>query len=169
MKREVAVRCHLPFSPLMKVSPLVLLIMLALGGLARGADLIASGSWNENITAANLVSGAGSDLAPQFESIPGVTTLTISNAPGSWTLRVRLSGSGGHGDVTVLVKRTSDGTGSGSIADGSAYLALTGSDTTLFSGSEARSNISLQFKLTGLSRSVSPGTYLSSIIFTVSP
>jgi hypothetical protein len=151
-------------SPLHKLLPL-----LALTGLAHGADLTSRGDWVESITAANLVSGAGSDLQSQFESVAGVTTLTISTAPGAWTLRVRLGGSGGHGDVTVYVKRTSAGSGSGSISGGTAYMALTGSDAELFSGTENRGNVSLQFKLTGLSRTVSPATYLSSIIFTVAP
>lgn len=135
--------------------------------MAQGADLSSSGDWVETVNATHLVSGAGSDLQPQFESISGVTTLTITNAPGSWTLRVRLAGSGGHGDVTVSVKRTSSGSGTGTIVDGSAYMPLTGSDAVLFSGTEDRSGISLQFKLTGLSRNVSPASYLSSIIFTV--
>lgn len=142
-----------------------LLLLFALCGTSQAADLTSSGDWVETITAANLVSGAGSDLQAQFESISGVSTLTISIAPGAWSLRVRVSG--GHGDVTVHVKRTSAGSGSGSISGGTAYLALTGSDTELFSGSEDRSSVSLQFKLTGLSQNVSPATYLSSIIFTV--
>lgn len=151
----------------MKSSLQQLLALLALTSLAQSADLTSSGDWSESITAANLVSGAGSDLQPQFESVSGITTLTIGNAPGSWTLRVRIAGSGGHSNVTVHVKRTSGGSGSGSISGGTAYMALTGGNSTLFSGAENRSNISLQFKLTGLSRSVSPATYLSSIIFTV--
>lgn len=144
-----------------------LLLVLGLTGLTRGADITSNGDWVESISAAHLVSGAGSDLQPQFESVAGVTSLTISNAPGAWTLGVRRAGGGGHGDVTVYVKRTSGGTGSGSISGGSAYMELTSSNAELFSGTEARSGISLQFKLTGLSRGVSPATYFSSIIFTV--
>lgn len=143
------------------------LVLLALPALVHGADITSIGDWSETITAANLVSGAGSNLQAQFESVAGVTSLTITNAPGAWTLRVRRGGSGGHGDVTVFVKRTSSGSGSGSVSGGTAYVELTGTDTELFTGTDARSGISLQFKLTGLSRSVTPATYLSSIIFTV--
>lgn len=125
------------------------------------------GDWVEPITATNLVTGAGSDLQPQLESISGVTVLTISNAPGAWTLRARLSGNGGHDEVSVLVKRTSAGSGPGSIDGGTTYTVLSGLDSEIFSGTESRGNISLQFKLAGLSCRVSPDTYLSSIIFTV--
>lgn len=151
----------------MKSSMLKVVPLLAFSSFAQGADLTSSGDWVESINATHLVAGAGSDLQAQFESVSGVTTLTITNAPGAWSLRVRRGGSGGHGDVTVYVKRTSSGSGSGSIAGGTAYQALTGTDEELFSGSDARSSVSLQFKLTGLSRNVSPATYLSSLIFTV--
>jgi hypothetical protein len=151
----------------MKSSLRKLFTLLTLAGFAQGADLTSNGDWIESITAGHLISGAGSDLQPQFESVPGVTTLMISTAPGAWTLRARLSGNGAHSDVTVYVKRASGGNGSGSISGGTAYMALSGSDAELFSGTGDRSNISLQLKLTGLSRKVSPGTYLSSIIFTV--
>jgi hypothetical protein len=165
---EVAVRCHLLSTKQpMKSSLQKLFVLLALTGLAHGADLTSMGNWVENITAANLVSGAGSDLQPQFESLSGVMSLTISNASGAWMLRARLGGSGGHSDVTIFAKRTSGGSGPGSISGGTAYMELTGSDAELFSGAEDRGNISLQFKLTGLSRNVPPATYLSSIIFTV--
>ena len=149
-------------SPLCKA-----LLILALSAATQSAELTSSGDWVATINAANLVSGAGSDLQAQFESVSGVTTLTITNAPGAWSLRVRRSGSQWHGNVTAHVKRTSDGSGSGSISGGNAYAALAATDTELFSGSGARGNISLQFKLTGLSKTVSPATYLSSIIFTV--
>ena len=143
------------------------LFVLALSGASQSADLTSGGDWVASVTAANLVSGAGSDLQAQFESVSGVTTLTITNVSGAWSLRARRSGSQWHGDVTAYVKRTSDGSGSGSISGGTAYVALASTDTEIFSGSGARGSISLQFKLTGLSKTVSPATYLSSIIFTV--
>ncbi len=151
----------------MKSSFTKALTFLACTSLAPGADLVSSGDWAKSINATDLVAGAGSDLPAQFESVSGVTTLTISNAPGAWTLRTRVGGSGGHGSVTVYIKRTSGGSGSGSISGGTAYQALTGSDAELFSGTEARSNIALQYKITGLSSRVSPASYLSSIFFTV--
>jgi hypothetical protein len=143
------------------------LLLILFGQFAHGANLTSMGDWVETITATNLVAGAGSNLQPQFESISGVTILAISNAPGPWTLRARLSGTGGHGDVSVQVKRTSTGGGAGSIDGGTAYIELSGLDSEIFSGTESRESISLQFKLTGLSCRVSPDTYLSSIIFTV--
>ena len=151
----------------MKTPLLTILVLAGFVTLTHGADLTSMGDWAQSITAADLVSGAGTDLKPQFESASGVTTLTVSNAPGPWTVSVKHSGNGGHGDVTVYVKRVSGCTGTGTIAGGTAYQALTGADVDLFSGTEARNGISLQFKLTGLSRDVPPANYLSTIVFTV--
>ncbi len=151
----------------MKSTCLKYLILLASTGYLEAADLSSSGDWVQGISAADLVAGAGSNLQPIFESVPGATVLSIANAPGSWSLRVRQSGSGGSGNVTIYVRRVSAGSGSGSIAGGTAYQALSGSDAELFSGSLPRSGVTLQYKLTGLSAGVPPSTYLSSIIFTV--
>lgn len=142
-------------------------LAIGLAVAANAADIVSSGDWYETITAANLSAGAGSDLVAQIESVSGVTTLTISNAPGAWSLVARRSSTTWHADLAVSVKRVSDGSGSGSIAGGAAYVELTGSDIEIFTGTEDRSDISLQLKLTGLSKDVAPDTYASSIIFTV--
>lgn len=143
------------------------LLVLALAGNIQSADLTSSGDWVASVSAANLAAGAGSDLQTQFESISGVTTLTISNAPGEWSLRARRNGTQWNSAVAVFVKRTSAGSGAGSITGGGGYVEVTATDSEIFTGSGPRSGVSLQFKLTGLSKKVSPSTYLSSIIFTV--
>ena len=142
-------------------------IGLFLAGTSRSADLSSSGDWVTGATASNLISGAGSDFQGQFESLAGVTTLTIFNAPGAWSLRARRGGSQWSGDVKVLVRRASGGSGIGSVSGGTGYVELTTTDAEIFSGSGARSGISLQFKLAGVSKRVSPATYLSTILFTV--
>lgn len=149
----------------------ILFLILALAGVyARSglaADITVTGGWLETLNATTLTAGAGSDLVGQIESASGISVLTIINAPGNWTLRARKSGSGGHPDVTIHVRRSSSGSGSGGISGGTSFMALTGSDVEIFSGTDDRENISLQFKLSGLSKDIPPATYFSSIIFTV--
>jgi hypothetical protein len=125
------------------------------------------GDWTETLTASHLAAGAGSDLSNQLESIAGVTTLTISDAPGDWKIRARRSSSRWNDNFALFVKRTSAGSGSGSISGAESYVEITGNDVEILAGSEDRSSISLQFKLTGLASNVAAATYLSSIIFTV--
>lgn len=152
------------------MKPIHYLVLALVGIYARAglaADITVTGGWMETINASFLTAGAGSDLASQIESASGITVVTIANAPGNWTLRARKSGSGGHPDVTIHVRRSSSGSGTGSISGGTSFVALGGSDAEIFTGTEARENISLQFKLSGISKSIPPATYLSSIIFTV--
>lgn len=131
------------------------------------ADLIATGGWTETVDASDLSGGAGTDLNGVYESGPGATTLTVSAAPGTWRIRARRVEVSWDSRLTVWVKRVSDGSGSGTIAGGSSYVQLGTTDTEIFSGTEDRNNISLQYKVTGLSKNIQPGTYLTDIVFTV--
>ena len=152
----------------MQMKSLLLIGVWLVSGTAWTADLTATGGWSRTITANDLTAGAGSDLASQQESSAGATTLTItSTGGGAWRIKVRHTPSTWHSNFTLWVKRTSDGTGDGSISGGSGYIQVTAVDAELFSGTKDRSNISLQYKLTGLSKNVSPNSYLSSVVFTV--
>jgi hypothetical protein len=143
-------------------------LCLALAGtsMAAGADLTSSGDWLESVNASNLIAGAGSDLQP-LQSMAGVTILNVGNAPGNWRVKARRSAGQWNGNITVWVRRTSDGSGSGTIGGGTTFVELGATDVDLFSGTLNRGNISLQFKVTGLNRTVPPDTYTSSIIFSV--
>ena len=146
----------------------LLISVLLVSNAAWAADISTTGGWSRTITAADLTAGAGSDLASQQESHAGATTLTIaSTGGGAWRIKVRHMPNPWHNDFTLWVRRTSEGTGGGSIAGGSGYLQVTALDTELFSGTLDRSGISLQYKLTGLSKNVSPNSYLSSLVFAV--
>lgn len=138
---------------------------------AEAIDLSTTGGWTETINEFDLASGAGSDLVDTYESATDATSMTISNCTGdtdNWRLDVRRIDEGGwHGDFTIYVKRTSDGEGTGSVSGGLSYLEVTTIDTQLFSGAGDRSNISIQYKLTGMSINVLPDTYSKTITFTV--
>lgn len=118
----------------------------------------------------NLISGAGSDLIDTYESATNATLASISNCTDdsdNWRVEVRRNDSGWYGDFTISVKRTSEGTGTGSISGGLSYIEITTTDTELFSGAGNRDNINLQYKLTGMSINVSQSNYNTTIIFTV--
>lgn len=152
----------------MKTSVRKAALLLSLTALmAHAADLTSSGDWMESLNAGNLVSAAGSDLAANLESMSGATVLSVSNIVGSWRITARRSSSNWDSHVTLYVRRTGAGIGSGSISGGDGYVAVTGSDTEIFTGSNARSSISIQYKLTGLANNIPPSTYLSSLTFTV--
>ena len=138
---------------------------------AEAIDLSTTGGWTETINEFDLVSGAGSDLIDTYESATDATSMTISNCTGdtdNWQLNVRRIDDGGwHGDFTLFVKRTSNGVGNGSVSGGLSYIEITTTGTQLFSGAGDRSNILIQYKLTGMSINVLPATYTETITFTV--
>lgn len=136
-------------------------------GAPEAADIVSTGDWTEMIDASDLTAGAGSDLISQYTSATSSTTLTISNTSGSsWRVLARRSDTIWNNGFTLWAKRTSDGAGSGSISGGTVYVELTTLDVEICSGTGDRSNIGLQFKLTGMSKDVSPNTYNSTVIFT---
>lgn len=140
--------------------------LLSLCTVAVAADLTSSGDWFESVTSANLAGGAGSNLT-QPESVAGITTLTIANAPGVWRIKARRSGISWPSGCSIWIKRTSNGSGSGSISGGNAFIELGTTDVEIFNGSQNRNGVSLQFKVTGLSVNHPPGNLSSSIIFTL--
>lgn len=153
----------------MKTSVCAILSLFLCSLSSQCADLMSTGDWTRQIGASDLNGGAGSDLTSQYESAPGSTTLTISNTtPGTWRVYARRSDSTWNGSVALSIKRTSDGSGPGTISGASSYVQLTLIDTEICSGTGDRTTVGLQFRLDGMSKNVSPGTYSSTVIFTIS-
>jgi len=148
-------------------APLLISVLLACTS-AWAADITVSGEWIRTVTASDLTAGAGSDLVSEQTSSAGTVTLALTaTGGGAWRIKVRHAPSPWNGNLTLWVRRTSDGTGAGSLSGGSGYVQLTALDTDFFSGAGDRSNISLQYKLSGLSKTVSPDTYQSAVVFTI--
>jgi hypothetical protein len=145
-----------------------LLAMACWAGAARGADIVVTGNWSQTVNQADLASGAGSDIRTPIESSSAQATLDIANTlGGSWSVMARKSDLNWPAGVGIAVKRTSDGSGGGSISGGTAYITLTTSDQTLFSGSGDRTGIQLQLETDGLSVSHGADNYSLNIIYTI--
>jgi len=152
-------------------NPIILLIPLVLAPLpARGIDLSLFGSWAETVDAADLESGAGSDLNGTYESQVEEVELTIFNTGGdsdNWRLDVRRTDTEWPPSLTLWIKRTSDGTGNGTISAGITYQEVTATDASLCIGSGDRDGINIQLRLTGMSVTCPPENYLSTVVYTV--
>ena len=142
-------------------------IALCLVSRLAAVDIATVGDWAESHNAGDLTSGAGSDLPSSITSISGVTTLAVSNVSGAWHVKVRRSGSTWDSHFTLYIRRTSAGIGSGSISGGDSYIEVTSTDTEIFTGSDPRSAIAVQYKITGTNHHTPPATYLSTLTFTV--
>ncbi len=148
-----------------------ILLLLFFPHSAYGIAITAAGSWTETINSSDLASGAGSNLSNNYESSSNATTLEIENCSGdgdNWRVYVRRSNVNWHNDLHIYVQRKTDGDGGGSISGGDSYHVITDSDTQFFSGAGNRSNIKLQYKLSGMSISVPPNAYSATITYTVS-
>jgi len=143
---------------------------LFVGQPSWSIDITTTGSWSEYIDVDDLQSGAGSDLTDTYTSAVDEVTLDIDNTTGSsdsWRVDVSRADTDWPTGVRLYVQRTSAGTGSGSISGGGTYSEVTSSDTTFFSGAGDRTGIDIQLRITGMSLSVSPDTYLTTVTYSV--
>ena len=137
---------------------------------AKQVKISAAGGWNLTIDASDLTSGPGSELADK-ESDPGATFLTVSIKGvtwkvEAWRVEVRRADSVWDGNLTLYVRRTSDGNGSGIVSGGSSYIPVGSANTSFFSGTEDRSNIGVQYRLKP-SLKAPPGSYGTTVIYTI--
>ena len=146
------------------------IVLAAMPTAALGIDISTVGSWTETVDAADLISGAGSDLVDTYESTVNEVVITVLNTTGSsdnWRVDVRRSDTTWSGSFVLWVERTGAGTGAGSISGGTTYQEVTTIDATFFSGAGDRNGVDIRLRLTGMSVSASPNNYLSSVIYTV--
>lgn len=126
-----------------------------------------SGTWKLTIDQTHIVGGAGSDIQSTYESTGGDVYLVITKSEGTWTMDIRRADTTWHADFTISARRSSDGTGIGTITGGTTYQAITTTDQYFFEGSDDRSNVDIQYQLSGMSMAVPAGTYITTIYYTV--
>jgi len=149
------------------IIPVLLASLICCGGICWAISITVTGSWSETIDALDLQAGAGSDLISTYESAAEAVSIDISATSGNWGLDVKKIDTNWHSNLHLHVKKTSDGTGSGSISGGDSYQEVTDIDQSFFSGNGDRSNVNVQLKLNGVSIQVPPDTYTTTIYYTV--
>ncbi len=145
----------------------VILGVFFTGKASYSQDISITGNWSLVIDASDLQSGAGTDLNPTYFSATDEISIDITNTITNWQVTVRGTASNWHGNFTFGLRRTTDGTGFGSISGGTAWLIVSGADQQFFAGSWPRWNIKVQCGLTGISLQIPPDTYIGTLIYTV--
>jgi len=148
----------------------VCLLSLCVCSLGWAIDITSTGNWAETINAGDLVGGAGTDLNDQYTSASDQVAITISNTlddNDNWRVDVRKSDTSWHNDLSVSVKRTDGGSGTGAISGGTSFQTAGAVDAEFFNGRGDRSNVHVQLQVSGMSVSIPPATYSTSIVFTV--
>jgi hypothetical protein len=146
------------------INPILLTIPICIP--AENPKISASGSWFLSIDQSNLISGGGSNLQSTYQSPPDATLIDIkADKKSSWAVYVRRIQL--PNNLTIYVRRTSDGRGKGSIEGGENFIPLGEGYTMLFRGREERKDITIQYRIRGVSISISPGLRDLQIIYTV--
>lgn len=150
----------------------IIVLLCLVFGLRAEAEIVVSAAsdWALSIGSVDLQSGPGSDLIPNYDNSgsPGIITVagTIDDSD-AWRIDVRRVDTLWDGALTLRIERISEGTGGGSISGGESYLDVVLADCAFFSGSGDRSNIQIQFQLTGVSLQLPPDVYLTTVTYTV--
>jgi len=143
-----------------------LFILLTTAAISWAISINATGQCDFAIGSSDLQAGPGSDLNPSYSSASDQVILDII-AAGNWGVDVNKSDSKWHSNFHLSIKRTSDGTGSGTISGGSDYQEITGTNQSFFSGSLDRNTINIQLQLTGVSITIPPDNYSTTVTYTV--
>ena len=151
-------------------APLLLALTFCVSSPAGALDLAASGSWSLGVDATDLLAGAGSPLQDSYDSGGGAVALEISATGGSsdaWRIDVRRATSGWDPDLHLWIRRTSDGSGPGSVSDGTSWQEVGATDSALFTGEGDRTGITVQLRITGVSLAISPDAFLATVHYTL--
>jgi hypothetical protein len=138
-------------------------------GAAQATDITGTGSWSPSVNASNLTGGPGTNLASTYASAADQITLDITNSPTSYGYRVDVQRTdiAWNGNLVLSVQRTGDGAGTGTIAGGLSYQQVDTTSSAFFTGLLDRTGVPIQLQLSGVSVAIPPGTYSTTLTFTV--
>jgi hypothetical protein len=148
--------------------PLAVFVLPAESSAAIG--IAAAGGYAESVSSSSLSAGPGSDIISHFDSPSGATVVDVTgcvDGADAWRVDVRLQRGSFDAGTRVLLKRTSDGAGAGSISGGTDFIEAVETDTEFFSGTGDRTNVCVQYRLEGLSVGSSQGPHSADVLITV--
>ena len=153
---------------MLKRSAIILCFLVVPHFLCAQADVSVTGNWQETIGVTDLQGEAGSPLNNTYESIVDQVDIDIrGRGVNDWILYVKRIDNTWHSDFRLKIKRTSDGTGKGSISGGTSYFNITATDKEFFIGYKKRRNIDAQLKLKLRADVVDGGMYDTTVVYTV--
>jgi len=154
-------------SRVIKTTALLLLAVFSLLKIVEAAAVNINGIWSLTIGVGNLQGGAGSDLTSTYQSPSGQITMDV--VPGgkkAWGISVARVDSSWNANFVLSVMRTGSGSGTGTVSGGTTYLTITTTTQTFVTGTGSLTGIPLQEQLGGVSVSIPPATYSTTIQFT---
>ena len=128
--------------------------------IEAAVSITVTGSWSEIIDELDLQAGAGSDLIDTYESASDAVRITISDTAGpsdAWRVDVRKVDTKWHSNFILTVKKTSPPV---------KEVVVEDVDKEFFSR-KGDGIYDVQVILGGVSITIPPGTYVTTVIYTV--
>ena len=151
----------------------LLLVFTCFYAEAQAQTINVYGSWNQTINHTHLQSGAGSNLVSRVESAADQVTVDVMKGfwgwflGFNWVVYIHRNDLSWHSDLPLRARRTGAGSGlGGSISGGLSYQPISIASQMFFSGRLNRVDIPVQYEV-GLSVTIPPGTYSTTIIYTL--
>jgi len=116
------------------------------------------GSWNPEIIVLRPTAGPGGGPKSTCKSAVNQIRLRISDSSGGWRIHVRREDTNWHKSFVLKIRKTS--------GKNKPTITVGDTDTLFFSGTKD-TNCILQLFLEGVSLEVSPDTYTTTLIYTV--
>ena len=131
-------------------------------------EITVSGSWQETIDSGDLILGPEWMLPSTYTSSANAALVNISaKLRDNWIVSVSKIDSVWDPRMSLYIRRTGSGSGTGLISGGTSFQQLTPSGQTFFSGSNKRTGIPIQFQLTGMTLAIPPANRMTTILYTV--
>ena len=147
------------------------LFLLAPGNAWAVLNITVTGSWTETIDKDDLAGGPGSGLTGTYSSAQNVNLITVSGATSNkgdnWQINIKRINTAWNGSLQISARRTSGGSGPGSVSGGEAFIQVSETDGVFFTGAGNLNGIRVQLQLTGVSLQVPPNQYSTTIQYTI--
>lgn len=135
---------------------------------SQASSLTGYGTWDLTVGTADLTAGAGTNLTSTYQSGASQLSLDVTGTSGgNWEVDVQRTDVSWPSGLTLSIVRTGDGSPLGTIGGGLSYQEATPTSTAFFNGTNDDTGIPLQLELSGVSVAIPPGSYSTTLVFTV--
>lgn len=148
---------------------LIIGIILITNSTAYSISLLLKGSMSYYVDISHLTGEAGSNLKTRYTTDSNAVEIKVQSTKNDWMISVQLVTGYWHPDISVGIRRTSDGWGdiNSWVYGGMEWLTLDQTSKTFFLGSQRRAGLYIQGEIDGMSLNVPPDSYSCAVVYTI--
>ncbi len=151
------------------------IIFILFFGFSMGQSITVSSGWSASVLASTYTE-AGSNYTATVSSATSQSLVSISGFPinSSYTVRIHKTDIDWNASLLLAARRRTTGTGgsTGTILGTTSYITLSSTLQTLYYGnvgnSTGRSNVGVQYRISGRSVLLPAKPYQTTVVYTVS-